>query len=85
MVVHDLNHGTRFAHYMIAIKDGKVVKEGSTIEVTKPDVLKEVFGICADIIYDPITGTPLVMPYDIICDSSRSHADPKPRLYFCKG
>ncbi len=73
MVVHDLNHATRFAHYMIAIKDGKVVKEGKTIDVTKPDILREVFGICADIIYDPKTGVPLVMPYDVICDSSKSH------------
>ncbi len=72
MVVHDLNHATRFAHYMIAIKDGKVVKEGKTVDVTKPDILKEVFGICADIIYDPKTGVPLVMPYDIIGDSSSS-------------
>ncbi|MBS3969250.1 MAG: ABC transporter ATP-binding protein [Clostridia bacterium] len=72
MVVHDLNHATRFAHYMIAIKDGKVVKEGKTIDVTKPDILEEVFGICADIVYEPKTGIPLVMPYDIVGESSRS-------------
>ncbi len=73
MVVHDLNHATRFADHMIAIKDGRVMKEGKAIDVTTPDILKEVFGICADVIIDSKTDTPLVIPYGTIGDSSKDH------------
>jgi iron complex transport system ATP-binding protein len=63
MVVHDLNHATRFAHYMVAIKQGKVVCEGPTVDVLTEQVLGEVFGIRADIVKDPRTGVPLCLPY----------------------
>ncbi len=64
MVVHDLNHATRFADYMIAIKGGKVVKEGNTIDIVTPEMIKEVFGIFADVISDGHMGVPHVIPYD---------------------
>ncbi|PZE22284.1 ABC transporter ATP-binding protein [Paenibacillus xerothermodurans] len=63
MVVHDLNHATRYAHHMIAIKKGSVISEGRTEDVVTEDVLQEVFGIRADIIKDPRTGVPLCLPY----------------------
>lgn len=66
MVVHDLNHATRFADHMIAIKQGRVVSEGPTVEVVTERVLSEVFGIRADIIKDPRTGVPLVLPYALV-------------------
>ncbi len=75
MVVHDLNHATRFAHYMIAIKGGKVVKEGKIVDVMKRETLREVFNIRADIIHEPNTGVPLVVPYDIVCDASKLKQD----------
>jgi iron complex transport system ATP-binding protein len=65
MVVHDLNHASRFAHHMVVIKKGKVVKEGSPKEVMTPTMLKRVFGIEADIIPDPRTGIPLCLPYNL--------------------
>jgi iron complex transport system ATP-binding protein len=63
MVVHDLNHATRYAHHMIAIKTGVVVGEGSPAEVMTPDIMREVFNIEADIVPDPRTGVPLCLPY----------------------
>ena len=65
MVVHDLNHATRYAQHMIAIKDGMVVSEGSPTEVMNKDVLRQVFGIEADIIADPRSGVPLCLPYEL--------------------
>lgn len=65
MVVHDLNHATRYAQHMVAIKSGTVVSEGSPTEVMTPDVLREVFGIEADIVPDPRTGVPLCLPYEL--------------------
>lgn len=66
MVVHDLNHATRFAQHMIAIKQGKVVSEGTPEEVMTLEVLREVFGIEADIIADPRTGVPLCIPFELV-------------------
>ncbi|MEW9673094.1 ABC transporter ATP-binding protein [Ammoniphilus sp. 3BR4] len=65
MVVHDLNHASRFAHHMVAIKTGKMMREGTPEQVMTPEVLKQVFGIQADIIPDPRTGVPLCLPFDL--------------------
>lgn len=69
MVVHDLNHASRFAHHIVAIKAGKVMKTGSPVEVMTSEVLQTVFGIKSDIIYDPRSGQPLCLPYGL-CTSS---------------
>jgi iron complex transport system ATP-binding protein len=65
MVVHDLNHATRYAGHMVAIKQGKVVSAGSPDEVMTQEVLREVFGIEADIIPDPRNGVPLCLPFEL--------------------
>lgn len=65
MVVHDLNHASRYAQHMVAIKKGKVVRSGTPAEVMTPDVLRDVFGIEADIIMDPRNGVPLCLPYEL--------------------
>lgn len=38
MVLHDLNQAARFADYIIALKDGEIVKFGDCEEVMKHDV-----------------------------------------------
>lgn len=66
MVVHDLNHASRFAHHIVAIRSGAVVSEGSPKEVVTQDVLREVFAIEADIVADPRTGVPLCLPHQLV-------------------
>ncbi len=66
MVVHDLNHASRFAHHMVAIQEGKVVSLGSPPEVMRTDVLRQVFGIEAEIIPDPRSGVPLCLAYELV-------------------
>ncbi|RUT33356.1 ABC transporter ATP-binding protein [Paenibacillus zeisoli] len=65
MVVHDLNHAARYADHVIAIKRGKAIAAGTPEEVVTQDVLREVFGIEADIVIDPRSGVPLCLPYDL--------------------
>ncbi|MCL6604758.1 MAG: ABC transporter ATP-binding protein [Paenibacillus sp.] len=65
MVVHDLNHASRYAQHMVAIKSGKVISEGTPTDVMTPVVLREVFGIEADIMPDPRTGVPFCLPYEL--------------------
>lgn len=75
MVVHDLNHATRYAHHMVAIKSGTVVSEGTPVEVMTKDVLREVFGIEADLVADPRTGVPLCLPYELAAEPYSNSAD----------
>jgi iron complex transport system ATP-binding protein len=65
MVVHDLNHASRFAQHMVAIAEGRVVAEGSPQAVMTPAMLRRVFAVEADIIPDPRTGVPICIPYGL--------------------
>ncbi|MBM7572761.1 ABC transporter ATP-binding protein [Aquibacillus albus] len=66
MVLHDLNQAARFADYIIALKDGQIVKEGTSEEVIKRDVLKDVFQIDAEIGRDPRTNKPMCVTYNLL-------------------
>ncbi|KYG26938.1 ABC transporter ATP-binding protein [Alkalihalobacillus trypoxylicola] len=66
MVLHDLNQAARFADYLIAMKDGQIVKTGTGEQVISPNVLREVFEIDAIIGKDPITEKPICLTYSLI-------------------
>ncbi|MCU6791651.1 MULTISPECIES: ABC transporter ATP-binding protein [Paenibacillus] len=76
MVVHDLNHAARYAHHMVAIQKGRVISNGTPAEVMNLDVLREVFGIEADIIPDPRTGVPLCLPYGLAHEAHQQPSYP---------
>lgn len=61
-VLHDLNHACRFADEIIAMKAGAIVAHGDPAEVITADLVEEVYGLRCQIIADPETGTPLVIP-----------------------
>lgn len=66
MVLHDLNQAARFADYIIALKDGQVVKAGNGEEIMNPDVLRNVFQIDAVIESDPRTNKPMCVTYNLL-------------------
>ncbi|MCM2989783.1 ABC transporter ATP-binding protein [Bacillus safensis] len=66
MVIHDLNHAARFSHYMIALNQGKVIKDGTPHEVMSKEVLSQVFHIDAEIVLDPRTNKPICLTYDLM-------------------
>jgi iron complex transport system ATP-binding protein len=66
MVLHDLNHAARFADHLVALKAGSIVKTGSSEEVIKKDVLREVFQIDAEIGRDPRTNKPICITYNLL-------------------
>jgi len=43
VVLHDINFAAAYAGHIVAMKDGKIVKEGSPGEVVTPEVLNPVF------------------------------------------
>ncbi|MCM3441845.1 ABC transporter ATP-binding protein [Metabacillus halosaccharovorans] len=66
MVLHDLNQAARFADYIIALKDGQVIKAGDCKEVITHDVLKKVFHIDAEVGTDPRTNKPMCITYNLL-------------------
>ena len=62
MVLHDLNMAARYADHLIAIADGAVHTAGSPGEVLTAEMVTEVFGLASEIITDPISGKPLMLP-----------------------
>lgn len=66
MVIHDLNHASRFADELVAIKAGKLIHQGTPEQVMDKEVLKEVFNIDTAIVTDPRTGKPAMISYDLI-------------------
>lgn len=61
-VLHDLNLACRYADYIVAMRDGRIVAQGRPPEVVTEAVVQEVFGLPCRIIDDPESGTPLVIP-----------------------
>lgn len=62
-VLHDLNHACRYATHLIAMKDGNVVAAGNPAEIVTAELVEEVFGLPCMIIPDPVSKTPLVIPW----------------------
>ena len=61
-VLHDLNQAARYATHLIAMKAGRVVAEGDPTEIITADLVESVYGLKCEVIADPQTGTPLVIP-----------------------
>ncbi|MED4018283.1 ABC transporter ATP-binding protein [Sutcliffiella cohnii] len=66
MVLHDLNQAARFADYIVALKNGSIVKAGTCEEIITSEVLREVFHIDALISNDPRTNKPICMTYNLL-------------------
>jgi len=62
MVLHDLNLAARYADRLVALRDGRVVAEGTPAEVVTEERVREVFGLDCRVVPDPVAGTPLVVP-----------------------
>ncbi|KAB8162173.1 ATP-binding cassette domain-containing protein [Streptomyces sp. 3MP-14] len=62
-VLHDLNQAARFATHLVVMHEGRVVAEGPPAEVMTAEMVADVFGLRCDIVPDPRTATPMVVPH----------------------
>jgi len=65
MVLHDLNHASRFSHNLIAMKDGKIIEEGSPKKVMTSETLRQVFEIDAHLATCPYSQNPICLSYQL--------------------
>lgn len=66
MVIHELNHASKFADHIIGMRKGEVIFEGAPIDVITKDNLRRLYEIDAQLIIDQENGYPLCMDYSII-------------------
>jgi len=62
MVLHDLNQACRYAHHLVAVRDGRIHAQGDPAEIVDQGLVREVFGLECRVLPDPVTGTPLCLP-----------------------
>jgi len=63
VVLHEINLATRYADHLVAMRAGRVVAAGVPGEIVTPELMRDVFAIDALVVEDPVSGTPLVVPY----------------------
>jgi iron complex transport system ATP-binding protein len=69
-VLHDLNLACRYAHHLVAMNAGEIVVEGRPREVVDVAMVERVFALDAQVVDDPVSHTPLIIPI------GRHHRDP---------
>ncbi len=62
VVLHDLNQAARYATHLVVMKDGRIVAQGRPGDVLTADLVDDVFGLPCEIVDDPQTHTPMVVP-----------------------
>ena len=61
-VLHDLNQACRYGDEVIAMRAGSILAHGRPEDVVTAETVEEVFGLAVQVITDPLTGAPLVLP-----------------------
>ncbi|MCX5044378.1 ABC transporter ATP-binding protein [Aldersonia sp. NBC_00410] len=62
MVLHDLNLAVRYSDQLVVMADGRIVTSGPPTEVISAELLREVFGLDAAVVDDPVSDRPLIVP-----------------------
>lgn len=62
MVLHDLNLAARYADRLVAMCGGRLLADGTPEEVLTTEVVQEVFGMASQVVPDPVSGRPMVLP-----------------------
>lgn len=66
MTIHDLNHASRFSDYLLGMKNGELIFQGTPKEIFTPEKLLNLFDIQATFATMPNSDKPLVLAYDLV-------------------
>ncbi|RBP83178.1 ABC transporter ATP-binding protein [Marinomonas rhizomae] len=62
LVLHDLNLAARYSDQLIAMKQGQIHAYGTPTNVITEGIIQSVFGLHNQVILDPLSGHPMVLP-----------------------
>ncbi|WTL36530.1 ABC transporter ATP-binding protein [Nocardia sp. NBC_01503] len=62
MVLHDLNLAIRYSDQLVVMCAGRIVTQGTPGDIVTADLLLEVFGLRAEVLEDPVSGRPMIVP-----------------------
>ena len=60
MVVHDLSSACRYADHLVAMRAGRIVAEGSPVDIVTPALVEELYDVRCTLMRDPLSGTPVI-------------------------
>lgn len=63
MVLHDINMAGRFCDDLIALKGGRLLTSGPSVDLMRSDTLEEIYGIPMGIVSRPDGGAPISFAY----------------------
>jgi iron complex transport system ATP-binding protein len=62
MVLHDISLAARYSDHIIAMKNGRIIAQGTPDDVITPGNLLEIFALTAHVVPEPTAGRPHVIP-----------------------
>lgn len=62
IVIHDINLAAQYCDELIALKQGRLLKQGRPSEIMTAAVLKEIYSVDMNIIAHPHSGRPVALP-----------------------
>lgn len=62
MVLHDINLSARYADYIFALRQGKLVAEGVPSDIITEALIKDIFALDCLVIQDPVSNSPTIVP-----------------------
>lgn len=62
VVLHDLNQACRYCDELVVLRDGALQAHGTPHHVFTRELVQQVFDLPAQIVADPVSGTPMCLP-----------------------
>jgi len=63
LVIHDINHALKYAHNIVALKDGDIFAQGPKEAIIDENLIKNVFGVNCKLIDSPVDNCKMCVPF----------------------
>ncbi|MBM7834642.1 ABC transporter ATP-binding protein [Clostridium sardiniense] len=63
LVIHDINHALKYAHNIVALKDGDIFAQGPKEDIIDENLIKNVFGVSCKLIDSPVDNYKMCVPF----------------------